>query len=79
MVETISNIRHASEETAQAAQGVAEQSEAMSGYAQSLMDALSRFKLNAGTGAEKKGIEKKGMEKKSLEKKGSERKALKRK
>jgi methyl-accepting chemotaxis protein len=46
MTETISSIRHASEETAQAAQNVAEQSEAMSGYAQSLMDALSRFKLN---------------------------------
>jgi hypothetical protein len=58
MVETISNIRHASEETAQAAQGVAEQSEAMSGYAQSLMDALSRFKLNAAAGPEK-GPEKK--------------------
>jgi hypothetical protein len=67
MVETISNIRHASEETAQAAQGVAEQSEAMSGYARSLMDALSRFKLNAAAGPEK-GLEKKGLEKKSLEK-----------
>jgi methyl-accepting chemotaxis protein len=67
MVETISNIRHASEETAQAAQGVAEQSEAMSGYAQSLMDALSGFKLNVGASVEK-----------SPEKKGSEKKALKR-
>jgi methyl-accepting chemotaxis protein len=46
MVATISNIHHASEETAQAAQNVASQSEAMSNYAQSLMDALSRFKLN---------------------------------
>jgi methyl-accepting chemotaxis protein len=46
MVETILSIRHASEETAQAAQNVASQSEAMSDYAQSLMDALSRFKLN---------------------------------
>ncbi|MDR1137559.1 MAG: methyl-accepting chemotaxis protein [Synergistaceae bacterium] len=46
MVDTISSIRHASEKTAQAAQNVAEQSEAMSDYAQSLMDALSRFKLN---------------------------------
>jgi methyl-accepting chemotaxis protein len=76
MVETISNIRHASEETAQAAQGVAEQSEAMSGYAQSLMDALSRFKLNVSSSD--RAQEKKSQEKKSLGKKSPEKKALKR-
>jgi methyl-accepting chemotaxis protein len=64
MVETISNIRHASEETAQAAQGVAEQSESMSGYAQSLMDALSRFKLDIS--ASDRGPEKKSLDRKAL-------------
>jgi methyl-accepting chemotaxis protein len=69
MVETISSIRHASEETAQAAQGVAEQSEAMSGYAQSLMETLSRFKLNVkATGAEK-SPERKSLDKKALKRK----------
>ncbi|MDR0661889.1 MAG: methyl-accepting chemotaxis protein [Holosporales bacterium] len=55
MVETISTIHHASEETARAAQSVAEQSASMSGYAQSLMDALSRFKLNTDR-SEKKSL-----------------------
>ncbi|MDR0651893.1 MAG: methyl-accepting chemotaxis protein, partial [Synergistaceae bacterium] len=64
MVETISTIHHASEETARAAQSVAEQSEAMSSYAQALMDALSRFKLNADRSD--KGLRKKASEKKSL-------------
>ena len=71
MVETISSIRHASEETAQAAQNVAEQSESMSGYAQSLMDALSRFKLNVNKSD--RGLEKKSPEKKSLERKALSR------
>jgi methyl-accepting chemotaxis protein len=64
MVETVSSIRRASEETAQAAQNVAEQSEAMNGYAQSLMDSLSRFKLNIdrpGKNPEKKDSGKKAL------------------
>jgi methyl-accepting chemotaxis protein len=69
MVETISGIRRASEETAQAAQNVAEQSEAISGYAQSLMDALSRFKLAAARPDKDPG--------KDPRKKDSEKKALK--
>ncbi|MDR0652498.1 MAG: hypothetical protein LBG12_04225 [Synergistaceae bacterium] len=47
MVETISNIRRAADETAEAAQGVAEQSEAMSTHAQTLTDVLSRFKVDS--------------------------------
>jgi methyl-accepting chemotaxis protein len=45
MADTVLQIQRAAEETAQAANGVAEQSEAMNGHAQSLMEALSRFKL----------------------------------
>jgi hypothetical protein len=70
MVEKISNIHRASEETARAAQSVAEQSEAMSNYSQSLIDALSRFKLNTDRSD-------KGPGKKISGKKNSERKALK--
>lgn len=47
MVETISNIRRAADETAEAAQGVAEQSEAMSTHAQTLTDVLSRFEVDS--------------------------------
>ncbi|MDR0648877.1 MAG: methyl-accepting chemotaxis protein [Synergistaceae bacterium] len=64
MVNTISSIRRASEETAQAAQTVAKQSESMSDYAQSLMDALSRFKLNidrSDNALRKKGLVQKAM------------------
>jgi methyl-accepting chemotaxis protein len=46
MVETISNIRRATDETAQAAQGVAEQSQAVSEHSQTLTEVLGRFTLN---------------------------------
>ena len=54
MVGTISNIRQAADETAQVAQGVAEQSEIMSGHAQNLTEVLSRFKLRAEASASNK-------------------------
>jgi methyl-accepting chemotaxis protein len=52
-VETISNIRRAVDETSQAAQGVAEQSEAMNGHAQSLDEVLSRFTLKDASSLQK--------------------------
>jgi methyl-accepting chemotaxis protein len=47
MVETISNIRRATDETAEAAQGVAEQSQAVSEHSQTLTDVLARFTLRS--------------------------------
>jgi methyl-accepting chemotaxis protein len=49
VVDTIASIRHASEETAQASQGVAEQSSGMTSHAQNMMTLLSRFKLRGQT------------------------------
>jgi methyl-accepting chemotaxis protein len=49
MVENISHIQRATDETAQAAQGVAEQSQAMSDHAQTLLDVLSRFTLRTAS------------------------------
>jgi methyl-accepting chemotaxis protein len=46
MVETLSNIRRATDETVVATQGVAEHSEAMSGHSEKLTEVLSRFKLH---------------------------------
>ncbi|GHS87743.1 hypothetical protein AGMMS49957_08140 [Synergistales bacterium] len=69
MVHTIDNIRRATEETSIAAQGTAEQSEAMTQHAASLTDILSRFKLHeakaAGVKASGKG---KASDKKALAK-----------
>jgi methyl-accepting chemotaxis protein len=45
MVNTVSNIRTAADSTAQAAQGVAEQAEAIRARAEILAEVLSRFKL----------------------------------
>jgi methyl-accepting chemotaxis protein len=54
MANTVSQIQQATEETARAAQGVAEQSASMSEHANSLSEALSRFKLrNAETALRK--------------------------
>ena len=46
IVQTLSNIRHSGEETAQAAQGVAEQSQELTRHVQELEDVLSRFKVD---------------------------------
>jgi methyl-accepting chemotaxis protein len=46
VVGTITGIRRAVDETNRAAQGVAEQTGAMSGHAENLMKALSRFELS---------------------------------
>jgi methyl-accepting chemotaxis protein len=51
MVETISNIRRATDETAEAAQGVAEQSQAVSEHSQTLTDVLTRFTLRTAQAA----------------------------
>jgi methyl-accepting chemotaxis protein len=51
MVENLSNIRRATDETAQTSQGVAEQSQAVRDHSQTLMDVLARFTLrNAAKG-----------------------------
>ena len=47
VVETITEIRRAADDTANAAQGVAEQSEAVNDHANNLTEVLSRFKLNS--------------------------------
>jgi methyl-accepting chemotaxis protein len=54
MVETISNIRRATEETAQAAQGVAEHSQVMNDHAHNLTEVLSRFTLRTAAAVTKK-------------------------
>jgi methyl-accepting chemotaxis protein len=57
MADTVLQIQRAAEETSQAAQGVAEQSEAMSGHAHSLAEVLSSFKLrNSGTALKKTNL-----------------------
>jgi methyl-accepting chemotaxis protein len=58
VVDTITNIRHAADETATAAQEVAEQSEAMNSHAETLTEILSRFKVrddDAGRGRRRTG------------------------
>jgi methyl-accepting chemotaxis protein len=50
-VQTIGEIRRASDDTAVAAQGVADQSEAVKEHANNLTDVLSRFKLNVDSSA----------------------------
>jgi methyl-accepting chemotaxis protein len=47
MIGVVSNIRHASDETAHAAEGVAKQAEGMAVHAQTLIDLLSMFKLES--------------------------------
>jgi methyl-accepting chemotaxis protein len=51
VVETITNIRHAADETASAAQNVAEQSEAVNRHAETLTDILSRFTVHTADSA----------------------------
>lgn len=51
VVQTLSNIRHSGEETAQAAQGVAEQSQELTRHVQELEDVLSRFKVEESSKA----------------------------
>jgi methyl-accepting chemotaxis protein len=56
MVNTVSGIRRATDDTATAAQGVAEHAESMSEHAHTLIEVLSRFKLHAGTAAAAKAL-----------------------
>jgi methyl-accepting chemotaxis protein len=57
MVDTVAQIRRAADETAHAAQAVAEQSEAMSKHSSDLSEALSRFKLrNVETEIKRTGL-----------------------
>jgi methyl-accepting chemotaxis protein len=67
MAATVLQIQRAAEDTAQAAQGVAEQSEAMSNHARSLTEALSRFRLR-NVEAEPKKAALKALKSRSLSK-----------